>query len=245
MSQKECKACERVLLDNPPFCAHCWEKNFTDDEIEKSDQVWVVRTKQDFYACAGKAKEAPQHTYVLIEGELTQQISEAFKVRARLATERNNKKLKFAGAVAIAASTVALQVLTKQSGSKINPSELLKQTAPSVVGTVVKGAGLTGSSDDEELFKTLAFAPECDLMFNTNFRLIGNANGYVVLRREKAVADGVNTELKGTANDLKGVAEDVSRELKGTVNDIKGVAGDVGSAVKKGWNWLKSSKASP
>ncbi|NJR65538.1 MAG: hypothetical protein HC772_09840 [Leptolyngbyaceae cyanobacterium CRU_2_3] len=99
---------------------------------------------------------------------------------------------------------------------------------------------MVGADGDEEEFKALAFASECDSMFNANFRLIKNPNDYVILRREKAIVDDVNTELKGTANDFKGVTEDVGNELKGTVNDIKGVAEDVGNAVKKGWNWLKS-----
>jgi hypothetical protein len=237
---KKCKTCEKVILDSPPFCPHCWAKAFTEEEFEKSDRVWVVRTKQDLYECVERAKEAPLHTYVLIEGELTQQISKAFDARSKLAIKRKNKKLELAGSIASAVGGVAVQVLIKQPGSKINPSELLKRTAPSVVGTVVTGAGLVGVDDDDEEFKALSFASECNSMFNANFRLIRNPNDHLILRRERAMADNVSAELKGTANDFKGVTEDFGNELKGAAKDLKGVAEDVSSLAKKGWNWFKS-----
>jgi hypothetical protein len=223
MSQKECKACKEILWSNPPFCPSCWEKNFSEEELDKSDQVWVVRTSQDLHTYSEKAKNASPHTYVLIEGEITQQISKAFNARAKLATKRNNNKLKVAGSVVTGAATVAAQVLSQQPGAKISPSDIFKNSAPLVAGTVVAGAGLElGSSDGEEEFKALPFASECDLMFKANFRLIRNANDYVILRREKTMIEDVDTGLKGTANDFKSVAE------------------DVGSVVKKGWKWLKS-----
>jgi hypothetical protein len=222
MSQKECKACKRELWENPPFCPNCWEKNFTDEEFQKSDRVWVIRTKLDLHTCAEKAKDASPHTYILIEGELIQQISKAFDFRAKLASKQNRKKLQVAGTAATILATGAIHVLTQQSGSKVNPSELLKKTVPSVAGGVVAGIGLEhGSNDDEEEFKTLAFASECSSMFNANFRVLRNAHDYVILRRETTMIEDADIGIKGTANDFKSVAE------------------DVGNVVKKGWKWIK------
>lgn len=223
MSQKECKGCEQVLYDNPPFCSNCWERNFTEEEFDKSDRVWVIKIKQDFHIYAERAKDASPHTYILIEGEFAQTISKTLDARAKLATKRNSNKLKVAGTVVTGLATVAAQVLTRQSGSKLNSGDFLKNNIPFVAGTVFAGAGLEfGSSDEEEEFKTLPFASECNGIFNANFRLIRNANDCVILRREKTMVEDVDAGLKGSADDFKSIAE------------------DVGSVVKKGWSWLKS-----
>jgi hypothetical protein len=225
MSQKECKSCGQLLLDNPPFCSSCWEKNLTDEELEESDQVWVVKTKQDLHTYSEKAKNALAYTYVLVEGkELSQQVSKAFNARVKLATK---KKI---GAVKVVASAtggflagIAAQALTRQSGVRPNPSnEFLKNNAPWVVGAVGGGAGMGITSfDGEDEFKALPFASECDSMFRANFRLIRNAGDYVVLRREKTITEDIGAGLNGAANDFKSIAEDVD------------------SVRKKVWNWLK------
>ncbi|MDM9584357.1 hypothetical protein [Nostoc sp. GT001] len=251
MSQKNCKVCERLLWDDPPFCTSCWEKNFTDEKLEKSDQVWVIRSNKDLYVYAKKAKDAPLYTYALIEGDLSQQVSKAFNARAKLAGKWKSQVSK--GAVAISkaaavglATVVANKALPRQNGVKLPQwTKNIQDNAPLFTATTTLAADVATLSDHgENEYKALPFASECDLMFKANFRLVRNAYDYVILRREKTQAekaidfkDSVEYTLKSTAEE---VGDGVETNLKGTADDIKSVAEDIGNVVKKGWNWFNS-----
>lgn len=121
----------------------------------------------------------------------------------------------------------------------------IQDHAPWVAATTIATADLATLSDHgENEYKALPFASECDLMFKANFRLVRNAYDYVILRREKTHAekatdfkDSVGYTIKSTAEE---VGDGVETNLKGTGDDIKSVAEDIGNVVKKGWNWFNS-----
>ncbi len=178
--------CNSPILSSQPFCRKCWAKNFTGEELRHiSNKVKVVKTLEDLGLVANKAETFKVGIFILVEGELSQQVSKAFNARSKV-TER---WIKAAGAGTAALLSILLASVLKDKIESDNSKmpewgEIIDHGAPLInsltVGAVGVGATLYGAN---EANNSLPNSDLVDKLYKVGFKVQVNRGEYIVLER--------------------------------------------------------------
>jgi len=240
-NRMHCENCSQRIWDNLLFCPNCWTKLLSEDDLEKSEKVWIVRTEQELHSFSARAKFANVHNYILIEDELSLQVNATFQARVKQANKW--KKEIATGTISVAktaAGEILNQVINKSSqsqgfsqGSNLGwHKDISTYKSLFTAFTATTSAGqdaLNSLKQGENDYNLLPYAEDCTELYKANFRMLRGSSDYTIFRREQKVVE-----------DFIDIGDSVGNGLSNTVKDLRSILDDVNGGIKKGISWFKS-----